>query len=335
MDKTDTNLQNTYDNLTPELILDAVDSFGLVTNAQLLALNSYENRVYQVGVDAARPVVAKFYRPDRWTDESILEEHQFTLELESLEIPAVPPLASPDGSTLNRHGGYRFALFPSRGGRSPELDDEDHMIRIGRFLGRIHLAGSSRCFEHRTSLSIETFGYDSVKFLTDNSFIPPEMRREYDEVTHKCLTLIGETFKSLGDTPSIRLHGDCHPGNILWTDSGPHFVDFDDCINGPAIQDLWMLLSGSWAEMMEQLGIILEGYEEFHTFNFRETRLIEPLRTLRILNYSAWLAKRWSDPAFPMNFPWFNTLKYWQEQMEILREQYHKLENPGSLNNYQ
>ncbi|MFA7097452.1 MAG: serine/threonine protein kinase [Gammaproteobacteria bacterium] len=317
-----------YQDLTPDLILDAVESFGVRVSGSILALNSYENRVYQVGLEEGAPLVAKFYRPGRWSDAAILEEHAFALELAGHEIPVVAPLQDAQGRTLLEYRGYRFALFPRRGGRWPELDNPDNLLWLGRFIGRIHAVGAARPFRHRPALTVESFGTESLHYLMEHGFVPKTLERVYHDLVEDLLGRIRAAFDEAGDVRRIRVHGDCHPGNILWTDHGPHFVDLDDCRTAPAIQDLWMLLSGDRTQMTIQLSDLLEGYEEFHEFDRRELRLIEPLRTLRMIHYSAWLARRWHDPAFPLNFPWFNTEKYWEEQVVFLREQAARLEEP-------
>jgi Ser/Thr protein kinase RdoA (MazF antagonist) len=313
--------------LDPDTVLDAVESLGFDCDGRLLALNSYENRVYQVGLEDAAPLVAKFYRPDRWSDEAIGEEHGFSLELAAREIPVVPPLLL-EGQTLHRFDDYRFALFERRGGHWPELSDPDTRLWLGRFLGRIHAVGAVRPFEHRPEISIEEFGDRSRDTLIDGGWIPPHLEAAYGSVTEDLLQLIEDRLESAGDFRFIRLHGDCHPGNILWTDSGPHFVDLDDSRMGPAAQDLWMLLSGDRNEMTVQLADLLEGYSEFYDFNPGELWLIESLRTLRMIYYAAWLARRWNDPAFPRAFTWFNTTRYWEEHVLSLREQLADLQEP-------
>lgn len=310
-------------------MLDAVERFGVRCDGVFLALNSYENRVYQVGVEEGGYLVAKFYRPNRWSDEAILEEHEFALDLEDLEIPVVAPLRDEAGLTLFEHKGFRYALYPRRGGRWPELDQPDTREWIGRFLGRIHALGATRRFEHRPGLDVEGWGLRSKQFSLDSGFIPAELRASYESVADQVLRRIDQVFEIIGDYRSIRLHGDCHPSNILWTDQGPHFVDLDDCRMGPAMQDIWMLLSGEREERTRQLADILSGYCEFHDFDARELMLIEALRTLRILHYSAWLARRWDDPAFPRNFPWFDSPRYWEGQIEALQEQCDNLEQPA------
>ncbi|OWY39160.1 stress response serine/threonine protein kinase YihE [Xenophilus sp. AP218F] len=313
--------------LTPDTLLDAVESLGLYANGSLLALNSYENRVYQVGLEDAAPVVAKFYRPERWSDAQILEEHAFSQALAEREIPVVAPLAF-DGATLHRHGGYRFALFPRRGGRVPELGDARALEWIGRFLGRIHALGRVADYAHRPALDIDSFGGEPVAFLLEQQWLPTELREVYRGVAAQALDGVARCFDRAGDVASLRLHGDCHVGNMLWTDDGPHFVDFDDSRTGPAVQDLWMLLSGSREEQSRQLSDVLSGYEDFCEFDMRELHLVEALRTLRLLHYSAWLARRWNDPAFPAAFPWFAGQRYWEEQILTLREQVALLDEP-------
>jgi Ser/Thr protein kinase RdoA (MazF antagonist) len=309
-----------YEDLSPDLILDAVESLGLIPDGHLLALNSYENRVYQVGLDEAPPVIAKFYRPERWSDAAILEEHAFSQELAEREIPAVAPLA-PRGETLHLHRGYRFSLSPRRGGRSPELDDPQVLEWIGRFLGRIHALGAVRPFEHRPTLDIASFGTEPRDYLLAQGWIPSELLPAYESVAEQALACVHACFERAGEVAQIRLHGDCHRGNLLWTDAGPHFVDFDDARMGPAVQDLWMLLGGERTEQTRQLSDVLAGYEDFYDFDRRELHLVEGLRTLRQIHYAAWLARRWEDPAFPLAFPWFNTQRYWQDHILALREQ--------------
>ncbi len=316
------NLENQpYSDLGPNTVLDAVESVGYRCDGTQLALNSYENRVYQVGIEAAVPLVVKFYRPRRWSDTTILEEHKFTQELAELEITAVPPLADSSGKTLHRFGNFRFSVYPMRGGRAPELEDPDTLSRLGLYLGRIHAVGRSRDFAQRPTLDTESFGVEPRRFLLESGFIPYEMETVYSSLTADLLERIGGCYQRAGDVANIRLHGDCHGGNILWTDSGPHFVDFDDARMGPAVQDLWMCLSGGREERSDQLSHLLRGYLQFSDFNPRELHLIEALRTLRMIHYAAWIARRWNDPAFPRAFPWFNGPRYWDEHLLALREQ--------------
>jgi len=310
-----------YANLDPNLILDAIESVGLQCTGNLLALNSYENRVYQIGIEGSAPLIAKFYRPGRWSNETILEEHQFSLELVEHEIPVVAPWMNPEKQTLFEYQNFRFALFPRRSGRALELDRLDQLAWMGRFIGRLHAVSACRPFLHRPTLDIETFGRKPYSFLIENNFIPDQIKANYCRTVDSLLEKIEQRFASCGEVTSIRLHGDIHAGNVLWSDAGPHIVDLDDCLMGPAVQDLWMLLSGNSAEMESQLEEILRGYREFHDFNPRELQLIEALRSLRLLHYSGWLARRWDDPAFPLSFPWFNTPRYWHQQLEDFNEQ--------------
>ena len=316
-----------YSGLTPDVVLNALDGAGLRCDGTLLALNSFENRVYQVGIDEAAPLVAKFYRPGRWSDAAILEEHAFAAELAEREIPVVAPLALA-GATLHAAGGFRFAVFPRRGGRAPDLDRPETLQWLGRFLGRIHAVGGLAPFRERPALDLASFGERSRDFLLEHDFLPADLRPAWQSVAEQALAGVRHAYARAGAVGVIRLHGDCHAGNVLWTDAGPHFVDFDDCRSGPAVQDLWMLLSGERAEMARQLGTVLDGYEDFCGFDRRELHLVEALRTLRLLHYSAWLARRWDDPAFPAAFPWFNTQRYWQDRILELREQVALMDEP-------
>jgi Ser/Thr protein kinase RdoA (MazF antagonist) len=316
-----------YELLTPDLVLDAVESCGYLSDVRILALNSYENRVYQVGIEGASPIIAKFYRPERWTDAQIIEEHEFTQALKDLEISVVPPLLDEQEQSLRCYKEFRFALYERQGGHAPNLDDFDALLSLGRTLGRIHALGQARLFEHRPALNIQTFARDSYEFLLAGDFIPKSLFESYRTLGADLLLRCEAVFARIDYTP-IRLHGDCHPGNILWRNDVPHFVDFDDARNGPAMQDLWMLLSGEREQQTLQLSEILEGYREFCDFDLAELGLIEALRTLRIMHYSAWLARRWSDPAFPRHFPWFNTERYWGEHILELREQLAALQEP-------
>jgi len=317
-----------YAALTPDVMLDAVERFGLRCDGTFLALNSYENRVYQVGVEGDAPVIAKFYRPRRWSREAILEEHAFSLALAEREIPVVAPLSDPRSRTLLEHQGFLYTLYPRRGGRAPELDDAATLAWLGRFLGRMHALGAVRAFRHRPSVEIESYGRRPVAFVLASGFVPGDIHAAYAAVTTEALARVERLFGEVPDYRAIRVHGDCHASNILWASGGPHFVDLDDCRMGPAVQDLWMLISGERDERAAQIANVLEGYCEFHDFDARELRLVEALRTLRILHYAAWLARRWDDPAFPRNFPWFNTSRYWEGQIEALHEQCANMDEP-------
>jgi Ser/Thr protein kinase RdoA (MazF antagonist) len=314
--------------LTPDFILDAIESLGCYSDGRLLALNSYENRVYQIGMEDGPPVVAKFYRPERWSEAAILEEHGFVAELAEGEIPVVPAMSIGAAGTLHSYEGFHFALFPRHGGRAPELDDPDTLEWMGRFIGRIHAIGAQRPFHERPTLDIASFGDEPRDYLLANGFIPPDIETAYRSVVEQALDGVRRCFDRAEEVAMLRLHGDCHPGNVLWTDHGPHFVDFDDSRMGPAIQDLWMLLSGERPDMVRQLSDVLAGYEDFHEFNPRELHLVEALRTLRLIHYAGWLARRWHDPAFPMAFPWFNTQHYWQNRILELREQIALMDEP-------
>ena len=319
---------HSFSALSPDTVLDALDSIGLYGDGRLLALNSYENRVYQVGMEEGPPLVAKFYRPQRWTDAAILEEHAFVSELYAQEIPVVPAMSLSNGHSLHQFQSYRFAVFPRHGGRAPELDNPDTLEWLGRFIGRIHAVGMQRPFTHRPALNIQTFGEEPRDYLLAQDFIPPDLLASYRTTVDHALDGVRRCFARAGDIRQLRLHGDCHVGNVLWTDAGPHFVDFDDSRSGPAIQDLWMLLSGERGDMVRQLSDLLAGYESFCDFDQRELYLIEALRTLRLIHYSAWLARRWDDPAFPVAFPWFNTQRYWQDRILELREQIALMDEP-------
>jgi len=307
-----------YD-LGPEQVLQAVESLGFACNGHQMGLNSYENRVYQVGVEDDAPVVAKFYRPGRWSDAAILEEHVFTLELAELDIPAVPPLLI-DGDSLFHFGAHRFALYPLKAGRSPDLECKTHLQQLGRFIGRIHALGSTQDFQYRPELNVQTFGDDAYEYLMENDFIPPELEKAYETLAEDLLDAIEERFANI-DPQLIRLHGDGHPGNILWKHDAPYILDFDDARMGPAVQDLWMFLSGEHQHQLTTLDTLLTAYSQFYDFDCRELSLIEPLRTLRMMHHAAWLAERWDDPAFKRAFPWFNTQQYWEEHILTLKEQ--------------
>jgi Ser/Thr protein kinase RdoA (MazF antagonist) len=317
-----------YAELGPATVLDALESAGLRGDGRLLALNSYENRVYQVWLEDGGSVVAKFYRPGRWSDAQILEEHGFVQELAAREVPAVAPLAL-GGATLHAHAGFRFAVFPRRGGRTPELEDRETLAWLGRYLGRIHATGAARAFAARPALDVESFGREPRDWLLAHDFVPGDLRAAWQSAADLALAGVARCYALAGAPRTLRLHGDCHAGNVLWTEGGPHFVDFDDARTGPAVQDLWMLLSGERAAMEKQLGHVLEGYRQFREFDARELHLVEALRTLRLLHYSAWIARRWDDPAFPAAFPWFNTQRYWQDRILELREQIALMDEPA------
>lgn len=314
------NLEAPYAELSPETVLDSLEVLDYRCDGRVLALNSYENRVYQIGIEDGEPVIAKFYRPGRWSDAAIAEEHAFAAELAAQEIPVVAPLA-PHGATLHFHRGFRYAVFPRRGGRWPELGRADEREWVGRFLGRIHAVGRSAPFRERTRLSVEDLGRRARDFVLEGEWLPDYLQDKYADLTDELLAEVDAQALGWRGARLGRILGDCHRGNILWTDLGPHFVDLDDCVTGPAIQDLWMLLAGTRQEMRTQLTDLLKGYEQFLPFDRSELALIEPLRALRMIHYSAWLARRWYDPAFPKAFPWFAEPRYWEEHYRALEEQ--------------
>ncbi len=309
-----------YSELSPEAVLTAIEAVGHRCDGRVLALNSYENRVYQIGVEDAEPVVAKFYRPGRWSDAAILEEHAFARELAAQEIPVVAPFWR-DGVSLHVYRGFRYAIFPRRGGRWPELGTTDDREWVGRFLGRIHAVGRAARFHERARLSVEELGRKARDEVLDGEWMPDYLATKYADVTDDLLYEVEARAEGWGGAALGRIHGDCHRGNIMWTDHGPHFVDLDDCLTGPAIQDLWMLLAGGAQEMRAGLHDLLAGYEQFLPFDRSEIALIEPLRALRMIHYSAWLARRWHDPAFPQAFPWFAEPRYWEQHYRALDEQ--------------
>jgi Ser/Thr protein kinase RdoA (MazF antagonist) len=328
-----------YERLTPQRVLDALQSVGQRGDGRILQLNSYENRVFQVMLEDGSAVVAKFYRPARWSDAQILEEHRFALQLADAEIPVIAPMAlrrddpAPidalrclgDPATLavwaEGDAQFRVALYTRRSGHGPELDDPQVLQWLGRFVGRLHAVGAREPFGTRRRLDAQTYGHQALQRLIDGDAVPRAQGDAFVAAAQAALALVDRAFAELGTHATLRLHGDFHPGNILWRDEGPHIVDLDDCCSGPAIQDLWMLLSGAPEAMRTQLAHVLEGYRAFMRFDVRELALIEPLRTLRMLHHSAWLAERWSDPAFPAAFPWFGSAAYWSQQTQQLREQ--------------
>lgn len=312
--------QHAFAELTPDAVIDAVESVGFISDGRQLALNSYENRVYQVGIEEKSPIIAKFYRPanERWSDVQIQEEHDFLTELSQHDWPVVPAL-SLNGKSLFSHQGLRFALFERKGGRAPELDNLDHLYVLGQYLGKLHNIGASKPFKHRKRLDVEVAKKAKATVLA--TYLPENLQQAYSTLVDDLIAMLAKRFEQCGKVKWLRCHGDCHMGNVLWRDDKPHFVDFDDTCTAPAIQDLWMLLSGDKQEQQVQIQEVLEGYEMFRPFDVRELQLIEPLRTLRMINYCAWLCERWHDPAFPMHFPWFNTERYWGEHILELREQ--------------
>jgi Ser/Thr protein kinase RdoA (MazF antagonist) len=332
-------MPHAYETLTPDLVLDALDSVGLRGDGRLTALSSYENRVYQAVLDDGSSVVAKFYRPERWSEAQIREEHCFAAQLMAEEVPAIGPMVL-NGDTLHHFGGFAFSVSPRRGGRPPELDDGEVLEWIGRFLARIHTVGAREAFVHRPALTVEGFALEPMQWLLEHQQIPLDVQSAWTarmESTLQALkrypALQAQTAANSG-IRLLRLHGDCHPGNILWTPTdaaasagpGPHFVDLDDARTGPAVQDFWMLLSGDRSQRTRQLGALVDGYEQLREFDRAELALIEPLRTLRLVHYSAWLARRWDDPSFQANFSWFGSSDYWQGQVQMLEEQLEAME---------
>lgn len=317
---TATDIPEDFSGLMPDLILDALFEAGIRGDGRLLPLNSYENRVYLVYGDDEPDVVVKFYRPGRWRDEQILEEHRFALELSRHEIPVVAPEIISD-QTLHHYQGQRFAVYKRAGGRAPELDNPEVLERLGMFLGRIHRVGKESAFDTRPAIDVQSYAIEPRDYLLRHQFVPDDLLPSWQAIVDQCIEAAGLAFEQCAQVRRLRVHGDCHMGNVLWTDSGPHFVDLDDARSAPAVQDLWMLLSGDRSDMTRQLSDVLAGYESFEPFDRRELRLIEPLRTLRLIHYSAWIARRWNDPAFKAAFPWFESHRYWQDRILELREQ--------------
>ena len=332
-----TAARHPFEQLTPEVVMDALASIGLHGDGRLQALNSFENRVYQVHLEDGEQVVTKFYRPGRWTVEQILEEHAFAHELIANDVPLVGPVAL-NGHTLHEFQGFHFSVSSRKGGRQVELDDDEVLIWMGRFLARLHTVGAQSAFVHRPALNVQTFGREPLAQLLQGQLVPLEVENTWRSTVEEALALVAQHEALMGSSTQglLRLHGDCHPGNVLWTPldakapavPGPHFVDLDDARMGPAVQDLWMLTQGDRPERTFQLSCLVEGYEHFRNFDRRELALIEPLRTLRLIHYSAWLAQRWDDPIFPINFPWFGTRDYWEGQVQLLQDQIEAMQEP-------
>ncbi|WP_367606249.1 serine/threonine protein kinase [Legionella sp. W05-934-2] len=319
---------NTHDfaNLKTDTMIDALESLGYRSDLRVLALNSYENRVYQMGIEEAEPIIIKFYRPNRWSNEQINEEHDFSLSLHAMEVPVIPPIVI-DNKSLFEYEGYRFSLYRRQGGHAPELDDLNCLYNLGQHLGRLHAIGKTKPFEFRPEISLKSYAIDSRNFILNSNMLPLALEKAYESITENLIEKVKQQLQAI-DYKRIRLHGDCHGGNILMRPDSLYIVDFDDARTGPAIQDLWMLISGDLDQKRKQLNRILQGYKQFCDFDMRELHLIEPLRTLRIIHYAGWLAKRWEDPAFPMAFPWFNSENYWSEHIITLKEQFSELDEP-------
>ena len=333
--------------LDPDRVLRTLDGLGLRGDGRLLQLNSYENRVFQVFLEDGDVVVAKFYRPGRWSDAQILEEHGFSRELIDDDVPVVAPRTlalAADAVDLELTGApptlarwqdgklqHRVSVSPRHAGRAPELEHASALQWLGRFLGRLHAVGARSPFLHRRTMDPVTFGHSARQRLLDGDFVPDTERALWTRWCDAALARVDQAFAQLSAVPRLRLHGDFHPGNIMWRDAGPHVVDLDDACNGPAVQDLWMLLSGDADAMRGQLAQILNGYRVFRPFDDRELALVEPLRTLRMIHHSAWIAERWTDPAFPAAFPWFGTAAYWSQQATQLREQVEAMAEPSLL----
>ena len=317
--------------LHPDFILDSIESKGFKVDARILELNSYENRVFQIGIENSEPIIAKFYRPDRWNQDQVQEEHDFLLELASNEISVVAPIRL-EGTTQFQAGKFIVALFERSGGRTPQIESESSLEILGRTLSQIHNVGAEKSFAYRPSINIDDYGKSSRRWLLEAEVIPINLEKQYEKVSNILISRIEEKF-STQEVKNIRIHADCHLGNILWRAQRPHFVDFDDSRNGPVIQDLWMFLSGNLSEKSRQMTNIIRGYMDFRDFNFGEVALIESLRALRIMRHSAWIGRRWEDPAFPRAFPFFNTEKFWVEHIHQLSEQIETIEGPSiSLN---
>ena len=323
---------NDFASLSPDLVLDALEELGYRVDGRILALNSYENRVYQIYLEDGSLLISKFYRPGRWTNQQICEEHSFAAQLAEAEIPVVAPLSF-NHQTLHHHQQHRFSLFRRQQGRPPELSDEDTLSWMGRYLGRIHHIGKQNQFLHRPALNPLSYGVAALDFLQRNRVLPGAVRGDYFDIAQRALDQVQLCYEKAGALELIRTHGDCHWGNVLWADSGeqagPWFVDFDDARNAPALQDIWMLLSGSRREMTQQLSIIVDAYEDFTEFDYQQLHILEALRTLRLIHYSSWLAQRWCDPAFPVAFPWFGSDDYWRARIQELSEQIELMRLPA------
>jgi Ser/Thr protein kinase RdoA (MazF antagonist) len=329
-----------FEGLDPDTVLACLESVGMIADGRLMALNSYENRVYRVGieqlpVDEQQPlsapdmVVVKFYRPQRWTDAQIREEHAFARELVAAQLPVAAPQFI-GGQALHRHLNFRFAMFACLRATAPDLDQPGARAVLGRTLGRIHARSALRRFEHRGSLDDMRCGDRARAAILNLGIMPEPQRSRYDQVARELIAAVRERWEAVSP-PVIRLHGDCHLGNILWSPQGPVFVDLDDCLMGPRMQDLWMFCSGSPAQQQAEWTELIEGYLQFADFDFREVALIESLRAMRMMHHAAWLAQRWDDPAFPLAFPWFGEARFWDRHIADLQEQLEAVRDPPLL----
>jgi len=319
-----------FDALDPGAVFAAAESIGLEPSGRLFALNSYENRVYQLGDEQGALWVLKFYRPARWSNAQIAEEHAFTFELAAAELPVAAPLRR-DGESLFVHRRLRFAAFPYLAGRAPEIDDRATLALLGRTLARMHAVGATARFAHRPALTLQRLGEQSITRVLDSGFVPEALVEQYARVSEQAIGRVRQCFEAFGPLPSLRIHGDCHAGNILWREHGPLFVDLDDCMSGPRVQDLWMFLSGDAASQQATWSALMEGYELFAEVDYAELTLVESLRTLRILHHAAWIAHRWHDPAFPRAFPWFADARFWERHVSDLLEQLAAMDDPPIL----
>ena len=318
-----------FTGLSPEVVLDAAASVGLDVDGRLFALNSYENRVYQLGSTDGM-LVLKFYRPARWSDAQIDEEHVFTEEMAAAELPVAAPVRL-EGRTLFKYREFRFAAFPWMAGRAPELDAPEARQIFGRTLARMHQIGARQPFLVRPKLGVRRLGWEAREQVLSGELLPEYLHARYESVSATLLERVEQTFQDAGDVRDIRIHGDCHMGNLLWNERGPVLVDLDDCAMGPRVRDLWMMLAGSGSEQQRQWSELLEGYAQFADFDFREVRLIEALRALRMLHHAAWVSHRWLDPAFPRAFPWLGEPRYWEGYLRDLIEQVEVIEDPPLL----
>ena len=328
MTSNETHTLHPYQRLSPDTVINAVESIGLLTDMRQYPLNSYENRVYQVGIEEDSPVIVKFYRPNRWSKDTILEEHQFLAELAEEDLPVVAPLEI-DGKTLFEYDDFLFSISPRKSGHSPEIANRDQLEYLGRWLARLHQVGNDYHFKHRPIWNGKAeLGHAQDKSIIQQScetvlksdLLHDDFRAAYESLCRDLNELVTQQYQpELSDT--LRIHGDCHVGNLLWRDEQLYMVDFDDCVQGPAMQDIWMLLSGEREEQLQQLESIRNGYEVFRPFPYHQLKWIEALRTIRLIKHTAWVAERWSDPAFPAAFPWFTGVQYWSSHILSLREQ--------------